>query len=279
MKFLPFLAALVFAGTTFAADSPAITLAREKNYLIIKGDRLPGKEIRINYLEAYCRAGSTDADWVKNTVVGHKTDLVSASEDGRAMKLRCRVHDGLVVEHDIRAAADEITFDLVVSNPTDRTNEAHWAQPCVRLGSFAGAETDDPKCRDIKLSRAFIFLEGKLTTMPTQPWSTQARYVPGQVWCPKGVPRTDVNPRPLSSLVPSNGLIGCFSKDGQWIFAMAFEPYQELFQGVAQCLHSDFRIGELKAGATTKVRGKIYLVPNDPDALLKRYARDFPEHQ
>lgn len=28
-----------------------------------------------------------------------------------------------------------------------------------------------------------------------------------------------------------------------------------------------------------EIRGKIYLVPNDVPALLKRYARDFPEHQ
>jgi hypothetical protein len=62
------------------------------------------------------------------------------------------------------------------------------------------------------------------------------------------------------------------------LFATAFEPYQELFQGVIVCLHSDFRIGGLKAGETKHVRGKIYIVPNDVPALLARYARDFPEH-
>jgi hypothetical protein len=130
---------------------------------------------------------------------------------------------------------------------------------------------------DIKLSHSFIFLDGELTRMPTQPWATTARYTPGQVWCPANVPRTDVNPRPLSTLVPSNGLIGCFSQDGKWLFAMAFEPYQELFQGVARCLHSDFRIGVVQPGDAKSIRGKIYLVRNDPEALLKRYAKDFPE--
>ncbi len=28
------------------------------------------------------------------------------------------------------------------------------------------------------------------------------------------------------------------------IFATAFEPYQELFQGVVVCLHADFRLGD-----------------------------------
>lgn len=262
-----------------ALAQPTLTLAREQNWLIIRGPHLPGREIRVNYLEAYCRAGSTDADWRQHTFVGHRTELLSLSDDGKQMRLRCAVNDGLVVDHLIAAGEDEVTFTLTVKNPTDRVNQAHWAQPCIRLGDFAGVETSDPKCVDIKLSNSFVFLEGKLARMPTQPWATQARYVPGQVWCPKHVPRTDVNPRPLSPLVPSNGLIGCFSADGQWLFATAFEPYQELFQGVARCLHSDFRIGELAPGATRTIRGKIYLTRNDVDALLKRYAKDFPEHQ
>jgi hypothetical protein len=98
------------------------------------------------------------------------------------------------------------------------------------------------------------------------------------VWCPAAVPRTDVNPRPLNPLVPSNGLIGCFSADEKMIFATAFEPYQELFQGVIRCLHSDFRLGGLEPGETKMIRGKIYVVTNDVPALVARYAKDFPEH-
>ena len=114
--------------------------------------------------------------------------------------------------------------------------------------------------------------------MPTPQWATQARYTPGQVWCPAHVPRTDVNPRPLSPFVPSNGLIGCYSGDEKLIWATAWEPYQELFQGVIRCLHSDFRLGGLEPGETKQIRGKIYIVPADVDTLLKRYAADFPEH-
>ena len=91
------------------------------------------------------------------------------------------------------------------------------------------------------------------------------------------MPRSDLNPRPLSKLAPDNGLIGCFSGDEKLIFATAWEPYQELFQGVARCLHSDFRLGGFGPGTTRRIRGKIYIVPNDLPALLKRYRRDFPE--
>ena len=73
-------------------------------------------------------------------------------------------------------------------------------------------------------------------------------------------------------------MIGCFSGDEKLVFATAWEPYQELFQGVARCLHSDFRLGGLKPGEKKRIRGKIYLVANDIPSLLKRYAADFPEH-
>jgi hypothetical protein len=100
--------------------------------------------------------------------------------------------------------------------------------------------------------------------------------MPGQVWCPEGVSRDDVNPRPLSPIVPSSGLLGCVSADGKELVATAWEPYQELFQGVIVCLHSDFRIGGLKPGQSKTIRGKIYLMPADFPELRARYRRDFP---
>lgn len=256
---------------------PRLTLSREKNMLTIHGDHIPGGKIPINYLEAYCRANSTDADWGKHTVVKHETQTLSLNADKTVLKLKCTVADGVTVQHTITAKGDEVDFQLVAHNPTDRRSEVHWAQPCIRVGEFAGlgASTTDDKYAYIK--KSFVFLDGKPAFMPTRNWATKARYVPGQVWCPKNVPRTDVNPRPLSSEVPSNGLIGCYSGDNQWIFATAFEPYQELFQGVIRCLHADFRLGGLQPGETKTIRGKIYIVPADMDALVKRYERDFPE--
>lgn len=254
-----------------AADPSPMKLHWVKNMLTISGEHVPGKEIKIWYLEAYCRPGSTDRDWGK-TVIPHKTELVSASDDGRQLKLKCSVSDGVIVEHTILARHDEIDFRLTAHNPTDKPSEIHWAQPCLRVDKFTG--------RDQKtyLEKCFVFLDGKLERFPTRDWATQARYTPGQVWAPKGVNRDDVNPRPLSKLVPSNGLIGCFSADDSMLLATAFDPYQELFQGVIVCVHSDFRIGGLKPGETKKIRGKLYVLKNDVPALLKRYEKDFPEH-
>lgn len=276
---LPAAIGLVAAGFgvhVSAAEAEGLTLAREQNWLILRSPRLPGGEIRINYLEAYCRAGSTDADWSKHTVIPHTSEVIVA--EPRTVKIRDRVADGLVVDHVITAGQDEIDFQLTATNPTATRSEAHWAQACPRLGAFAGI---DLQSRDIEdyVPKCFVFLDGQLARMPTRDWVKQARYMPGQVWCPAHVPRTDVNPRPLNPQVPSNGLIGAFSGDDKLVFATAWEPYQELFQGVARCVHADFRLGGIAAGETKKIRGKIYVVPADIPALLARYEKDFPEHR
>lgn len=263
---------LLIVGVRPALSADPLQLHWENNYLTISGPDLPGGEMKVHYLEAYCRPGSTDADWREHTVIGHTTELIEADDDGARIRLRCTLRDGVVVEHTITSTADEVAFRIEAHNPTNKVSEAHWAQPCIRVDRFTGAD------RESYLAKSFVFLDGTLERMPTRDWALQARYVPGQVWAPAGVPRTDVNPRPLSPLVPSNGLIGCFSADESMLFATAFEPYQELFQGVIVCLHSDFRIGGLQPGETKQIRGKIYLLPNDVPALLERYRADFPEH-
>jgi hypothetical protein len=166
----------------------------------------------------------------------------------------------------------------VAHNPTDKPSEAHWAQPCTRVDQFTGAGNADARELVPAYARkCFLFIDGKLTRLPTQPWAEKARYVPGQVYAAPGVDRNDVNPRPLSTLVPSSGLCGCFSADEKQILAIAWHPYQEIFQGVIACLHSDFRIGGLAAGETKHIRGKMYIIPADVPTLVARYERDFPE--
>jgi len=256
------------AAASHAADG--LTLSWQNNLLAIRGDDVPGGQLIVWYIEAYCRPGSTDRDW-NETVIKHTTQLVRAAEDGRSLELRCTLSDGVTVRHQITAGKDEVDFRVTAHNPTTTASDAHWAQPCVRVDKFTGRGQAD------YLDSCFVFVDGTLARLPTDPWAREARYTPGQVWCPRQVDRDDVNPRPLSSIVPSNGLIGCFSADGRKIMACAWEPYQELFQGVIVCIHSDFRIGGLAPGETKEIRGKLYLTDADVPALLKRYRQDFPE--
>lgn len=260
------------------SDRPKLSIAWEKNFLTIRGG-FAGGEIRIHYLEAYCRPGSTDRDW-SQTVIGHQSQQVSVSDDKSVIKLEDRLSDGVIVMHTITAGVDEVDFQVVAHNPTSQPSFAQWAQPCIRVDKFTGCEPDEARALVPKYVRqCFLFLDGALARMPTMPWAEKARYTPGQVYCPKHVDRDDVNPRPLSKLVPSNGLCGCFSEDNKQIMAVAWEPYQEIFQGVATCIHSDFRLGGIKPQETKPIRGKLYVVDADVAALLKRYEADFPEHR
>lgn len=275
----PFLAALTgmpVRAPAADAPNPPLKIKWEKNYLTIEDDRIAGP-IRVNYLEAYCRPGSTDRDWGQ-TVIKHKAELASASGAGPVIKLKDTLEDGVIVEHTITAGHDEVDFRLVARNPTAVESQAHWAQPCVRVDRFTGCGKEDARALvPAYARRCFLFIDGKPARLPTEPWADKARYVPGQVYCPRHVDRGDVNPRPLSALVPSSGLCGCYSGDGRQIMALAWEPYQEIFQGVVTCIHNDFRLGGLKPGETKRVRGKIYFVAADVNALLQRFGRDFPE--
>jgi hypothetical protein len=251
----------------------------KENILTISGAFF-SRSIEILYLEAYCRPESAQRDW-SETVIPHRTQLISAAPDGRRIRLECNLQDGVVVFHEIQVreslqaqGAIVVDFVLEAKNPTEVVSQAHWAQPCIRVGSFTGFDQSaDPY---EYLQNCFVFINDELTRMPIPNWATEARYTPGQVWAPRTISREDVNPRPLSRLVPSNGLIGCFSGDQAFILATAWSPYQELFQGVYQCIHSDFRIGGLLPGEVKRIHGAVYILPNDLDLLLRLYQTDFP---
>src|SRR6185503_18730027 len=100
---------LIAAGPLVSAAEPKpLAISWEKNFLTIRGD-FPGNEIKIMYLEAYCRPGSTDRDWQK-TVIPHKAEQLPAKSGDKTIQLKDTLADGVVVQHVIRAEADEVDF-------------------------------------------------------------------------------------------------------------------------------------------------------------------------
>ena len=260
---------LLFVILQSCNSTPELSINWDENMLLIRGEHLPGGSVEVWYLEAFCRAGSHDRDW-NETLIGHQTKLVSASSDGKIIVLESLLDDGVVAKHTITVDNDEIIFNVTITNPTERRSEVHWAQPCIRVDNFTGLGQED------YVNKSFLFINNKLTMISEMPeWNTEARYTPGQVWRPANVSPDDVNPRPLNSIIPDNGLIGCFSSNDKLLLATAWEPWQELFQGIIVCLHSDFRIGGLNPQETKNIKGKIYIMKNDIDQLVKRYENDF----
>lgn len=273
--FIPILlTTALLSASSRAQPVDHLRISWSADWLTVHGGQLGESDLRVHYLEAYCRSHSTYQKW-EQTVIPHRARLLESDPAGAKLVIEDTLADGVVVRHQIVAGDDEIDFHLAAHNPTTRPSDAQWAQPCIRVGPFTGFSD---KSGNAYLPKCFIFLNGKPARLPTSHWATQALYTPGQVWCPKTVSRDDVNPRPLSDLVPDNGLIGCFRADEKAVLATAWEPYQELFQGVASCIHSDFRIGGLAPGETKNIHGKIYILPADIETLLTRYRRDFPEH-
>jgi hypothetical protein len=262
LKFL--LITFITAAATVAADP--LTIGWTNNMLRISGAQVPGQYFDTWYLEAFCRSGSTDRKW-EETTIPHETKLISAS--AQKIRLRTTVEPSVVIDHEITASADEVDFRLTVRNEGKEFVDVQWFQPCTRLDRFTGAKQTN------YIEKSFIFTAGGLQLLSKLPRAEEAVYRGGQVYVPQGIPLADVNPRPISTIKPANNLIGCFSADGKMLFATAWDETQELFQGVIVCLHNDPRIGGLKPNETKKLHGKVYVLDNDPDALLARYKKDF----
>jgi hypothetical protein len=260
---------IILIPSATAAAEP-LRLSWTNNMLSISAPWLPGEKIEVWHMEAFCRPGSTKRDW-RETVVPHKTTLLSASKMGDHLKLSTVIEPFVQCDHEVRSTADEILFTYTLKNLGLSVVDVDWFQPaCIRLAKF----TDRNQSNYIQ--RSFIFTDKGLTFLDQIPRAEEAVYRGGQVYVPEGINLDDVNPRPISQIKPANGLIGCISADDKYLLATASSHTHELFQGVIVCLHSDPHIGSLKRGETKSITQKIYAIKNDPEELLKRYRRDFP---
>ncbi len=263
------LALCLFSAAHTAVCAEQLRLAWTNNLLTISAPWLPGGKIDVWYLEAFCRKGSTHQEWSK-TVLPHKTELLWSEPDGSTLRLRTLVKPDIEMIHEIRAGVDEVDFTFQFTNRGKQHVDLEWFQPaCIRVDRFTGAAQSN------YTTKAFIFTRAGLTRLQGTRRTEEAIYRGGQVYVPKGVDLADVNPRPISLDQPVNGLIGCFSQDDKFLLATASDQTHELFEGVYVCLHSDPHVGGLAGGQSKVLHSKIYLLPNDVDALLKRYRKDF----
>ena len=114
---------------------------------------LPSKTVPVIYMEAFCRPGSTTANWWRQTLIPHKTERLPDSDDGKMINLISRLEDGVQVTHRLSSTSDEVRFHLVVENPTDVESQAHWGQACIRVSPLAGRNDND------YISQCFVFID------------------------------------------------------------------------------------------------------------------------
>ncbi len=147
-------ASLAPTPTDDQPSDESLTLSWAEILLTIRGGHVPGGAVKVWYMEAFCRPGSTNRDW-KETVIPHTTKLIEVSPDGRHLAIRSTLEDGVIVDHEIRAGRDEVDIRLTVTNPSTKASYAQWAQPCVRVDAFTGVKPE--RNSKVYLPKCFVF--------------------------------------------------------------------------------------------------------------------------
>lgn len=100
---------VMFAIASLNQADPSLTLAREGHWLAVRGSHIPEGEY-LHDLSCYCRAGSSDADWVAHTVIPHTSQVFSLSPDGKTLRLHDTLANGVTLDHVITAGDDNVDF-------------------------------------------------------------------------------------------------------------------------------------------------------------------------
>ncbi len=266
------LLALFVPGRTVGADAPSTRLSWTNNLLLIRDPRLPGGSLEVFYLEAFCLPGGHQRNWGQ-TRVPHQTTLLTATPDGSELRFRSTIGPDTEVLHEVRTGPPGtlVEMDFLITHRGTQPWPIQWFQPaCIRVDRFTGASQSN------YTARSFVFTDAGRTSLASLRRTTNALYLGGQVFLPRWIQEQDANPRPVAIDRITNGIIGAVSADGSSLLAIASDRTFELFEGVYVCLHSDPWIGGLQPNESRRIRQKIYLLPNDTQQLLHRYAEDFP---
>ena len=263
---------LLVPGSNGRADSPATHLTWTNNLLVVRDARLPGGSLEVFYLEAFCLPGGHQRNWGQ-TRIPHQTTLLNATTDGSELRFRSTIGPDTEVLHEVRTGRHGtlVEMDFLITHRGTQPWPIQWFQPaCIRVDRFTGASQSN------YTARSFVFTRSGRTPLDALRRTTNALYPGGQVFLPDWIEERDANPRPVALDRITNGIIGAVTADGSSLLAIASDRTFELFEGVYVCLHSDPWIGGLQPGESRRIRQKIYLLPNDTQQLLRRYAEDFP---
>jgi hypothetical protein len=138
--------------------------------------------------------------------------------------------------------------------------------------------------------RCFIFTDQGRTFLP----DTERRPIPVkppthahntppwvQMYLPKGAPKdlragssgwADYSPDRYTEPV-----IGAVSRDGKYLAALAAGNESVVSQAWHDCMHNNPGWMPAKEGSSKEWRIRLYVMENDPDLLLERFKRDFPD--
>jgi len=221
--------------------------------------------------------------------------------EGGALELRHRARENPNVLLFTTVKPEPGAVELVARAEVDRERDPEGKLPdempkpnlCFRVKRAEGCFSHFPDPFPEFISRCFIFTDKgrtfltdtvrrrlpRIADKPDDPRNNPPWiqiYV--GVWRPVPKPSTGntwYTASPDRFTIPVMGVV---SRDGKYLTAIANGSADSMCQAWQQCLHNNPKwLPEDAPPEQRRWRVKIYIMPNDPDMLLKRVLRDFPE--
>ena len=224
-----------------------------------------------------------------------EVDFVGARPlDGGRVELRhrSRKNPDVIVVTTVtpEAGAMEISarMELAKEGVGSLPEEGVWLNTCWQLGRAAGfCSAPDPYPEFVK--RCFIFTEKgrtfldktvrkKIPCRSADDPKNNPPWVQSYVGVWQKIPETRAGAwADHSTDRYVRTVIGGVSRDGKYLAALANDSAQGMAQAWHDCMHNNPQWLPADAPpAEKRWRQKIYVMENDPDALLQRVAKDFP---
>jgi len=221
-----------------------------------------------------------------NTAAEHRT------EDTGALVLIHKNGNATVTSRFVPSAG-AVDIYVTVTGPTEKDiRSVGGLNPCWQFEkSPTFSSRDREKYVEDFVARCFVILEGGLTLMKDtrripgtrgqkddkadlpNPWIQE--YFP--IW--RKHPGQSKGQRGRSPDRPVYPIIGCTSRDGKYLSAIAWPETMSLGQVWHHCVHPRPRIIESYDKASNEVRShaKIYFMENDGEKLIAAFRKDFPD--
>jgi len=192
----------------------------------------------------------------------------------RSLEYECELDIGVVLRVCIAPEGPHVAVESVVINAGAADLENLGTQFCL-------VQSGIPAFADPGAQRTFICSGGKFVplgntrpgpapgcnpmlivtnTWDLEPWDS---WEPGRSWfaeCQADVP-----------------LIATVSREGNRLVAMAFDnAYKIMTNCDIPCIHADPKFPDCPAGATARIRGRIYFIEGSLADALRRFKQDFP---
>ncbi len=198
----------------------------------------------------------------------------------------------------VKPADDGVEFTVEVTGPDkESVQQVEYLEPCWQLkrADNFGHRGDPENYVEEFVARCFVFLDGGLTCMkdtsrlPAKRYGNdlQAKRANAPLtWTQDYFPTWRIHPgqEPGQRLGRSTDrpvlpIIGCISRDNNYLVAWAYPQCGVLNQAWIDCLHPAPQISESydPSTNTSRSRSKIYFLPNDEELLLQAFKRDFPD--